>query len=228
MPRIARGETVGGIYHIINRGNMKMQVFDDAEDYEYFLELLEKGTKREKVGIHAYCLMPNHFHLLLVPKEEKSLSRLMQWVMTSHVRYYHKKNKTSGHIWQGRYKSFMVEYPKGISSLRSGQSYYLTLIRYIEANASRAKLVKRAEEWSYGSLQERVEKVRTILSEPYIELYDEWVKYVNQPLKEGELDTIRNSVNRQAPLGEEKWQMETATKYGMLSTLRRRGRPSLK
>ena len=125
MPRIARGETVGGIYHIINRGNMKMQVFDDAEDYEYFLDLLEIATKREKVEIHAYCLMPNHFHLLLVPKEEKSLSRLMQWVMTSHVRYYHKNNKTSGHIWQGRYKSFMVE----------KDSYYLTLIRYIEANA---------------------------------------------------------------------------------------------
>ena len=86
MPRIARGETIGGIYHIINRGNMRMQVFDDMEDYEYFLELLEIGTKREKVEIHAYCLMPNHFHLMLVPQEEKSLSRLMQWVMTSHIR----------------------------------------------------------------------------------------------------------------------------------------------
>ncbi len=78
MPRIARGEIAGGIYHIINRGNMKMQVFDDAEDYEYFLELLEIGTKREKVEIHAYCLMPNHFHLLLVPQEEKS-RRLELW-----------------------------------------------------------------------------------------------------------------------------------------------------
>ena len=105
MPRIPRGETAGGIYHIINRGNMRMQVFDDIEDYEYFLELLEKASKRENVEVHAYCLMPNHFHLLLIPQEANSLSRLMQWVMTSHVRYYHKKNKTSGHIWQGRYKS---------------------------------------------------------------------------------------------------------------------------
>jgi putative transposase len=217
MPRIARGETAGGIYHIINRGNMKMQLFDDTEDYEYFLELLQKGTKREKVEIHAYCLMPNHFHLLLIPQEEKSLSRLMQWVMTSHVRYYHKKNKTSGHIWQGRYKSFMVE----------KESYYLTLIRYIEANASRAKLVKRAEEWNYGSLQERVTKQRTMLNEPYVELYDEWVKYVNTPFKEGELENIRNSVNRQAPLGKEQWQIKTATKFGLLSTLRSRGRPSV-
>ena len=218
MPRIARGETVGGIYHIINRGNMKMQVFDDAKDYEYFLELLKTATKREKVEIHAYCLMPNHFHLLLVPKEEKSLSRFMQWVMTSHVRYYHKKNRTSGHIWQGRYKSFMVE----------KESYYLTLIRYIEANPYRAKLTKRAEDWEYSSLYERVKRDRELLSEPYIKLYDKWIEYVNQPFKKKELEKIRNSVNRQAPLGKEQWQIEVATKYGMLPTLRRRGRPSFK
>ena len=70
MPRIARGETVGGIYHIINRGNMQMQVFDDEEDYLYFLELLKSAKKREDVEIHAYCLMPNHFHLMLVPQQE--------------------------------------------------------------------------------------------------------------------------------------------------------------
>ncbi|MDA3945833.1 MAG: transposase [Helicobacteraceae bacterium] len=127
MPRIARGETAGGIYHIINRGNTKMQVFHDQDDYEYFLGLLKKGLKREQVELHGYCLMPNHFHLLLVPKYEGSLSKMMQWVMTSHVRHYHKKNKTSGHIWQGRYKSFIVE----------EESYYLSVIRYIEANALR-------------------------------------------------------------------------------------------
>ena len=81
---------------------MKIQVFDDMEAYEYFLALLDKASKRENVEIHAYCLMPNHFHLLLIPKEANSLSKLMQWIMTSHVRYYHKKNKTSGYIWQGR------------------------------------------------------------------------------------------------------------------------------
>ncbi len=79
--------------------------------------------ERENIELHAYCLMPNHFHLLLVPQGENSLSKFMQWVMTSYVRYYHKKNKTSGHIWQGRFKSFIVE----------KDSYYLTLMRYIEA-----------------------------------------------------------------------------------------------
>ena len=189
MPRIARGETVGGIYHVINRGNMRMQVFEDEEDYDYFLDLLKTAKKKFGVEIHAYCLMPNHFHLLLVPKEEKSLSRFMQWVMTSHVRYYHKKHKSSGHVWQGRFKSFIVEQ----------ESYYITLIRYIEANAKRAKLVKKAEAWLYGSLSERTEVTRDILDELYMPLDKNWSVYVNEPLYQNELAKIRNSVNRQAP-----------------------------
>jgi putative transposase len=215
MPRIARGETAGGIYHIINRGNFRMQVFDDAEDYTYFLELLKTGMKKEDVELHAYCLMPNHFHLLLVPQREGSLSRLMQWVMTSHVRYYHKKNKTSGHVWQGRYKSFIVEQ----------ESYYVTLIRYIEANALRAKLVDRAETWEYGSLHDRISNDTTIIHEPSMILPDDWAEYVNEPIYPHELEKIRNSVNRQAPLGEPVWQEETAIQFGLLSTLKSRGRP---
>lgn len=215
MPRIARGETSGGIYHVINRGNMRMQVFDDEEDYAYFLALLKTAKKKFGIDIHAYCLMPNHFHLLLVPLEEKSLSRFMQWVMTSHVRYYHRKNRTSGHVWQGRFKSFIVEQ----------ESYYLTVIRYIEANALRAKLVKRAEAWLFGSLAERLETQRELLNETYMALDDNWTAYVNERLQKNELSKIRNSVNRQAPLGEAKWQLQTAAELGLLSTLNTRGRP---
>lgn len=218
MPRITRGESVGGIYHVINRGNMRMQVFDDAEDYAYFLKLLQDGLKREAVELHAYCLMPNHFHLLLVPLVEGSLSRLMQWVMTSHVRYYHRKNKTSGHIWQGRYKSFMVQ----------KESYYLSLLRYIEANALRAKLVDEAEAWKYGSLWERMSKERQLLDESLIALPTDWALHVNTPLHEKELTIVRNSVNRQSPLGELEWMEKTAEIFGLASTLNSRGRPKRK
>lgn len=117
--------------------------------------------------------------------------------------------------WLRRYRSFIVE----------KESYRLTLIRYIEANAYRAKLVKKAETWEYGSLYERAYQHRSLLSSSYIELYEDWIEYVSSPIREGELQTIRNSVNRQAPLGQELWQVETATKYGMLSTLNQRGRP---
>ena len=106
-----------------------------------------------------------------------------------------------------------------------GQSYYITLIRYIEANALRAKLVRKAEDWDYGSLMEREHRHRALLSKPYMELDEEWIEYVNTSIKKGELHNIRNSVNRQAPYGDEKWQVETAMNYGLLSTLNERGRP---
>ncbi len=216
MPRIPRGETLGGIYHVINRGNMRMQVFDDSEDYEYFFDLLAKGIAKEPIELHAYTLMPNHFHLLLVPQSEGALSRFMQWVMTSHVRYYHKKNTTSGHIWQGRYKSFLVQQ----------ESYYITLMHYIEANALRAKLVKRAEDYMYASLYERLQRNRSLLHEPYMDLQSDWPHYVNTQIVLHELDTIRNSVNRQSPLGDQEWQIEKASKLGLMATLNPRGRPT--
>jgi len=215
MPRIARGETVGGIYHVINRGNMQMQVFNDDEDYNYFLDLLHIAKKREPVEIHAYCLMPNHFHLMLVPRKEGSLSRFMQWTMTSHVRFYHKKNETSGHVWQGRFKSFIVQQ----------ESYYLLLMRYIEANAKRAGLVDEAGVWRFGSLYERIHKHRSLLDKPYIDLGEGWQDDVNKPICAAELEKIRNSVNRQAPLGEPVWQEKVASELGLWSTLNRRGRP---
>lgn len=214
MPRIPRGDSANGIYHIINRGNMRMQVFNDAEDYEYFLELLRNSAQRDKIAIHAYCLMPNHFHLLLSPEAEGSLSRMMQWLMTSHVRYYHRKNKTSGHVWQGRYKSFMVE----------KDSYYIGVVRYIEANALRAGLVEKAEDWIYGSLCARASP-NAHLSEPLVELGDDWKDNVNMTIRTDELEKIRNSVNRQAPLGKDEWQIAVASQHGLLPTLGNRGRP---
>lgn len=215
MPRIARGETVGGIYHVINRGNMGMQVFADTEDYDYFLKLLYIGLKKESVDVHAYCLMPNHFHLLLVPRVQGGLSRLMQWLMTSHVRNFHKKHKSSGHIWQGRYKSFIVQ----------KETYYLSLLRYIESNALRAGLCKKAKEWVYGSLWERMTGKRYLLSEPLVKLPLDWSLHVKTPLAAKELEIIRNSVNRQSPLGDLAWQEKTANALGLNSTLNPRGRP---
>ncbi|NYT27291.1 MAG: transposase [Candidatus Thiodubiliella endoseptemdiera] len=110
-----------------------------------FPKIIKTGLERDNIELHAYCLMPNHFHLLLVPQGENSLSKFMQWVMTSMCVIIIRK-QTSEHIWQGRFKSFIVE----------KDSYYLTLMRYIEANALRADLSKTAQDWQYRSLSEKV------------------------------------------------------------------------
>ncbi len=137
MPRIARGLVDGFIYHVLNRGNGGEEVFHKEQDYKAFINLMKKAKERYPLKILAYCLMPNHFHLVVLPIHGKDLSRWMQWLMTSHVRRYHKHYGTSGHVWQGRFKSFIIQ--EG--------SYLLTALRYVESNPVRAGLVSSAKDW---------------------------------------------------------------------------------
>ena len=122
MPRIARGLANDQIYHIINRGNRRSVIFHDEYDFTKMLELLFLAKKKYDINIYAYCLMNNHYHLVVHTEFADSLSECMQWLGTSYVRYYNKRYKTSGHLWQGRYKSFIVQ----------RDSYLLTLIKYVE------------------------------------------------------------------------------------------------
>lgn len=98
MPRIARGLCDGLIYHVINRGNGKQRVFRKEGDYKAFLNLMEEAKELHPVKVLAYCLMPTHYHLLVRPEKAQELSRWMQWLMTSHVRRYHRHYGTSGHV----------------------------------------------------------------------------------------------------------------------------------
>ncbi|MGE4295815.1 MAG: transposase [Campylobacterales bacterium] len=216
MPRIPRGDTAGEVQHIISRGNARMAVFHDAEDYSKFLALLKEFKKLHGIEVYAYCLMPNHFHLALKSLNEGSVSPFMQKLMTTYVRYHHHKYKASGHLWQGRYKNFLVQ----------KEGYLWMLLRYIEANPVRAGLVKNAAEWPYGSLAEREKKsARGLLDRAPVELPANWADEVHTPLEPGLLDAIRTSVNRQAPLGTDDWCWLQARKHGLEASMRPVGRP---
>ena len=109
MPRVVRGLADKFIYHLTNRGNGRQEVFHKDKDYEAFIEIMKETKARHPVKIFAYCLMPNHFHRVLMPEPGDELSRWMQWLMTSHVRRYHRNYGSSGPIWQGRFKSFIIQ-----------------------------------------------------------------------------------------------------------------------
>ncbi len=109
MPRIVRGLADNIIYHVINRGNGRQEVFHKDKDYEAFMKLIAEAKERYTVKLYGYCLMPNHFHMTVKPEKGEELSKWMQWLMTSHVRRYHRYYGSSGHVWQGRYKSFMIQ-----------------------------------------------------------------------------------------------------------------------
>jgi putative transposase len=216
MPRPPRFIFAGQYYHVLNRANRRAVVFHEPVDYASFIKLIARSQERMKLPINAACLMPNHVHLVVRPDDNTTLARWMQWLFTTHARHYHEKYGTSGHVWQGRYKHCPVQ----------NDHYLLTLLRYVERNALRAKLVERAEDWRWGSLCWRTALSRPVeLEAPPLELPNWWTQFVNQPMTAAELEAIRTSVNRQRPFGDPEWVREQAREASLDQSLVDVGRP---
>src|SRR5262245_4461404 len=117
MPRTARASAGNFVYHVLNRGNARAEVFHKDEDYAAFVKLMEEACDRLSLRVIGYCLMPNHFHLVLWPHGDGDLSYWMQWLMTSHVRRYHRHYGSNGHIWQGRFKAFPIQQDEHLTTV---------------------------------------------------------------------------------------------------------------
>ena len=139
MPRKPRIE-IPGYYHVVNRGVERRVVFEEPQDYEKFENLLHEQAEVYGVTIHNYCLMSNHYHLLL-QIEKPVLSKFMRQLNASYAIYFNKKYGRSGHLWQGRFKSWFV----------TDEAYLYALILYIEQNPVRAGVVKEPERYPYSS-----------------------------------------------------------------------------
>ena len=139
MPRKPRIE-IAGCYHIINRGVEQRVVFKEPADYEYFEELMCFYAKSFGITIHNYCLMSNHYHLLIEITSPK-LSKYMRQLNMNYAIYFNKKYKRVGHLWQGRFRSWFV----------TDDAYLYTLMCYIEQNPLKANMVKHIEEYPYSS-----------------------------------------------------------------------------
>ncbi|WP_425616621.1 transposase [Anatilimnocola sp. NA78] len=218
MPRHQRFSSAGYVFHVVNRGAGRQSLFDDEADYDQFVALLEQARQRVAMQMLAYCLMPNHFHLLLWPTTDDSLSDYLHWLTTTHSQRRHAKLKTTGTgpIYQGRFKSFPVQ----------DDDHFLTVARYVERNALRANLVQRAEHWKWSSLwQVHHQRSDIPLAVWPVARGSEWLKFVNEPQTDSELSTIRHSVRTGRPYGTSEWCRTTAQTLGLESTLRTRGNP---
>jgi putative transposase len=215
MPRTARASVGGLCYHALNRGNRRDTVFHKPGDYDAFVAAMADANVRGPMDVIGYCLMPNHFHLVLRPQADGDLGRWMQWLLTTHARRYHRHYGTTGHVWQGRFKAFPVE----------DDDHLRTVLRYVERNPLRAELVTRAEDWRWSSLAAWREG-GSLLCPGEPPLRDEgWLARVNEPLSSGDLKRLRHAVERGRPFGGESWTQETAVRLGLESCLRPRGRP---
>ena len=220
---------MGGLaYHVINRGVGRMKLFDNKHDYAAFERTLAEAVERRPRGrLLGYCVMPNHWHLVLWPRGDDDLSEFMRWLTVTHTQCVHAHRHTAGTgpLYQGRFKSFPIE----------ADEHLLTVLRYVERNALRARLVRRAENWRWGSLWRWVNRRKAVskshelptLSDWPIDRPRRWAGWVNDAISAAELEAVRQSVKRGSPYGGDAWVRRTSRRLGLSSTLRPRGRPRL-
>ena len=209
----------------MNRATARQRIFDDADDYRAFERVLAEARRRAegRVRLCGYVVMPNHFHLVLWPAEDRALSRFMQWLTLTHAQRWHAHRHTAGTgaLYGSRFKSFPVR----------ADEHFLEVCRYVERNPLRAGLVARAEQWPWGSLHKREPActhrpgAAELLDAWPVGLPPDWAERVNRPESTAELEAVRNCLRRERPYGDPAWTATIAARIGSEQSLRPRGRP---
>ncbi len=220
MGRAKRADEGGAIYHMLNRANRRATIFHKGADYEAFERILAEALDRVHLKLFAYCLMPNHWHLVVSPDIDGEMSRFGQWLGLTHTQRYNSHYQTTGegHLYQGRYKSFPIQ----------SDEHLLSVCRYVERNAYSAELCDSPELWKYGSLwrwRNGAATDKLLLSPWPIPRRSDWVQRVREPLTAKEQKRIQWCMQRGAPYGDDAWVESTARRCALESTLRPRGRP---
>lgn len=221
MGRPLRHAPGGYAYHVLNRANSRMTIFRKDADYQAFERILAEALGHVAgMRLLAYCLMPNHWHLVLWPRHDGELSDFGHWLTLTHTQRWHAHyhNIGYGHLYQGRFKSFPVQ----------EDEHLLTVCRYVERNALRAGLVKKAEDWQWSSLWRRQQPSAAqpqFLSTWPVPCPRNWLTVVNTAQSDNEVERLRQSVHRGQPYGDEAWTERTAQRLDLESTFRPRGRP---
>lgn len=215
--RAADGEY---IYHVLNRANGRMTIFDDDDDFAAFERVLIEAVARTQMRLLAYCVMPNHWHLVVWPRKNGDLSSFVGWLTLTHTQRWHahRRSAGTGHVYQGRFKSFPIEQ----------DDHFHIVARYVERNARRAALVRRAENWRWSSLfrwQRGLAEDQALLAPWPAPRKPNWLEFVNAPHNAAELEAIRRSLRRGSPFGDAAWTDRTAQRLQLESTLRPQGRP---
>src|SRR5512135_1909245 len=225
MGRLTRPIDDDLVYHALNRGNNRAPVFHDESDHEAFLEALARTRRRYPFRLYGYCLMTNHFHLLLRPEPGQPISRIVQSLTVAHTARYHKRQRTIGHVWQGRFKSPVIQ----------DDGHLRAVLRYIEANPLRAGMVQDLADYRWSSYPAHGLGRPDPLLSPIPEWDDlsstparvraQWRRRVHAPQADDELAAVRASVRTGKPFGTTDWVEDTARRLGLNLTTRPRGRP---
>ena len=220
MGRSKRIAKAGIIYHVLNRANARMTIFEKDADYEAFEKVLGQAVAKFNTRLLSYCVMPNHWHLVLWPRKDDELSRFMGWLTLTHTQRWHAHRGTigSGHVYQGRFKSFPVE----------DDDHFHTVCRYVERNALKANLVESAEDWRWSSLYRWLNGRaidKQILAKWPLPRQRGWLDHVNRAVTDNEYQALQRSLQRGCPFGSQNWSARKIKQLGLERTVTPRGRP---
>jgi putative transposase len=203
MPRSNRRDRANETYHIMNRSVGKNQIFVTPDDYLGFIYIIIHALTIAPVRIYSFCIMPNHWHLLVSPYEDGGVGHFMHAITNRHTRVVHTKTETVGFgpLYQGRYKSILID----------SDDYFLKVMRYIERNPIRAGLCIKTDEWRWGSSWIRNHGTiehKKILSENPVEKCEDYkyiYNYIEIPDNDDDLKNIRFSIVKNLPYGRKTW-----------------------
>ncbi len=192
MARLARIVIPAVPHHVTQRGNRRQEVFFRDADYREYLRLLAEHAGAAGTAVWAYCLMPNHVHLILVPGDERGLAGAVQEAHRRYTRYINSAKDWKGYLWQGRFASAPMD-----------EAHLLAAARYVELNPVRAGLVRRAKDWRWSSarahLAGRDDELVTVA--PLLERMTDWRAFLAQGLDEAEAEALRRGERTGRPIG---------------------------
>jgi putative transposase len=221
MPRISRAIAIGYPHHITQRGNYRQIVFAEEDDYSRYVELLAGFAPKYGLEIWAYCLMPNHVHFVGVPSRQESLAKTFNTVHMQYAQYFNRKRNATGHLWQGRFFSCVLD-----------ERHLYAAIRYVEMNPVRAGIIQAPQDYPWCSAkshmvagaEDQVLSGRCFLTETV----KDWGQYLGQDLDRESTAGVIKATKTGRPCGEEDFVRQMEGLINRRFTTRPRGRPSKK
>lgn len=196
MARIPRVVLPGYPHHVTQRGNRKQEIFFSQSDYQTYLGLIAEGCAAARTECWAYCLMPNHVHLILVPQAREGLRESLAEAHRRYTRIINFRNDWRGHLWQERFHSFPMD-----------EEHLLAAVRYVELNPVRAGMVKNAQDWPWSSVRAHLNARDGLFVRvaPMLERIRDWHGYLGDAEMEQRLDTLRKHLRTGRPLGDKRF-----------------------
>ena len=214
MARLARVVAAGVPHLVTQRGNRRQKVFFGDDDYALYLSLLREGCRAAGTEVWAYCLMPSHVHLILVPPDEDGLRAALGEAHRRYTRHINAREDWRGYLWQGRFASFPMDEP-----------HLLACARYVELNPVRAKMARRARDWKWSSARAHLagKDDALVTVKPLLALAPDWADFLGEGLGGEALEAIRRSERTGRPLGSAQFLKRLETRLGRVLARRKPG-----